>query len=142
MPLPKILLAIPLLFLWVSCTNSTEKSKTENPLGIEMNQGEKWQVNSEMYVFIHEFDSILNSVNPDDFEAQKIGSALAEKNSELISSCTMKGKAHDELHKWLVPHLSLTENLKEAQSKKEKDLALKDLESSMNEFHAFFKPKE
>jgi hypothetical protein len=35
----------------------------------------------------------------------------------LTSNCTMKGEAHDELHKWLVPYIELVDKFSKEKSK-------------------------
>ena len=36
---------------------------------------------------------------------QTLATSLQENINLLTSNCTMTGKAHDELHKWLLPYI-------------------------------------
>jgi hypothetical protein len=44
---------------------------------------------------------------PEDFD--KLSENLNKNLGLLTSNCTMKGQAHDELHKWLLPYIDLVE---------------------------------
>ena len=59
------------------------------------------------------------------------------KNDELINSCTMDGKSHDELHKWLAPHLELVEKLGASDDAEAKELVSK-LADSYKTYHEYF----
>jgi hypothetical protein len=76
---------------------------------IELNNGEKWKVNAEMIPHILEGEEILAKYDNTDYKT--LAKQLKEKNSGLIKSCTIEGKSHDELHKWLHPHIELITTL-------------------------------
>lgn len=89
--------------------NTVEHQHSENE-AIQLNDGEKWEVDDNMMRHIRNMEKdVVNS----DKENSANYSLLAEKlkaNIELLTSnCTMKGKAHDELHKWLVPFIELVD---------------------------------
>lgn len=89
--------------------NTVEHQHSENE-AIQLNDGEKWKVDDNMMLHIRNMEKdVVNS----DKENGANYSLLAEKlkaNIELLTSnCTMKGKAHDELHKWLVPFIELVD---------------------------------
>ena len=110
-----ISLTVISLFLF-SCSNtSNEKSKQQTETvtheehqhndemqTIELNNGEKWKVDANMITHIRNMENDIISFSTVE---QKDYKSLAEKlqsNIDLLTSnCTMKGKAHDELHKWL-----------------------------------------
>ena len=94
-----------------SCSNSTnEKSNNQTEIAeqnnhhlddeseaIELNNGEKWMVNEEMKPFVMKGEELLNSFiqnNQADYKA--LAQQLKEQNEQLIKSCTMDGKSHDE----------------------------------------------
>lgn len=107
---------------------------------IELNNGEKWSVNEEMKPFIQESETILTEYVENDFtDYQNLASQLKEKNSALISSCTMQGKSHDELHKWLHPHMKLIDNLGNAQSAEDAERIVAELEVSFETFNQHFR---
>lgn len=89
--------------------NTVEHQHSENE-AIQLNDGEKWKVDDNMMRHIRNMEK---DVIKFDKENGANYSLLAEKlkaNIELLTSnCTMKGKAHDELHKWLVPFIELVD---------------------------------
>ncbi|WP_124640098.1 MULTISPECIES: hypothetical protein [Amniculibacterium] len=110
----------------------------EKEAGIELNNGEKWKVNEEMKPFILESETIVNdfvSQNKNDYKM--LAKEITIKNDELINSCTMDGKSHDELHKWLAPHLELVEKLGASDDAEAKELVSK-LADSYKTYHEYF----
>ena len=80
-----------------------------------LNDGEKWKVNEEMMPPITNIEVHINTFvlsNQKDYSL--LATDLQEDINSLISSCTMKGKSHDELHKWLVPFIGSVNELAEA----------------------------
>ena len=139
------------MLLW-SCNNSTEKStekqETENHAehqheesseAIELNNGEKWLVNEEMKPFVVKGEELVNSYiqnNQTDYKA--LSQQLKEQNDQLIKSCTMDGKSHDELHKWLHPHLEIVKSLEdETNATKANEIVLQ-LQQSYQQYHQYF----
>jgi hypothetical protein len=57
---------------------------------------------------------------------------------ELTSSCTMEGQAHDELHKWLVPFIELSEQFDVATELAEQEKIYHDFKTSFVEFNTYF----
>ncbi len=106
---------------------------------IELNNGEKWTVNEEMKPYISNSEELMN----DYIENQKndhvaLAGSLEEQNNLLIKSCTMEGKSHDELHKWLHPHLELVAALKNTSDENEANLLISRLEQSFDVYHRYF----
>ena len=86
----------------------TEKHQHSESEPIQLNEGRKWKVDENMMLHIRNMENdVIN------FGEEKDYALLAGKlkaNIELLTSnCTMKGKAHDELHKWLVPYMELVD---------------------------------
>lgn len=146
-----IVFGMSLMLLW-SCNNSTEKSTThqetenhaehrhdESSEAIELNNGEKWLVNEEMKPFVMKGEELVNSFiqnNHTDYKA--LAQQLKEQNNKLIKSCTMDGKSHDELHKWLHPHLEIVKALEdEADASKANEIVLQ-LQHSYQQYHQYF----
>jgi len=118
--------------------HSEHKAQNKNT-GIELNQGEKWIVNEEMKPFLKQSEEILHSyIASNDTSHSELAGQLKAQNDQLISSCTMKGKSHDELHKWLHPHLQLVKQLKNAESEKEAKALIQKLEDSYKIYHHHF----
>ncbi len=146
-----IVLGITGLILW-GCNNSNEKPATnkqekthathhhkESSEAIELNNGEKWVVNEEMKPFVlkgAELVSIYVQENETDYK--ELAEELKEQNNQLIKSCTMDGKSHDELHKWLHPHLELVKKLENTPDEHTaKEIVLK-LQQSNEMYHRYF----
>lgn len=106
---------------------------------INLNNGQKWMVNKEMKPFILESETVLNKYNNVESNDYKtLAAQLKDKNSGLIKSCTMKGESHDELHKWLHPHMELIEELENAQDPEEAAVIISELEKSFETYHNYF----
>lgn len=106
---------------------------------IELNNGEKWLVNAEMKPYIQDGEQLLRAYKDSHSEDYKtLAEALKEKNSELIKSCTMKGKSHEELHKWLHPHLELVADLGKAENQQQASDLVNHLQASFELFHQYF----
>lgn len=148
-----LLAAVAAGFLFVSCGNtSNEKSNGqtetathkvhqhgEETESIQLNNGEKWAVNEEMKPFILEAENILNEYlksNSSDYKTLAV--QLKEKNSGLIKSCTMKGDSHDELHKWLHPHMELIEKLTVCSNNDEAVKIINQLTASFKTYNQYF----
>lgn len=89
---------------------ATEMHQHSDDEAIQLNNGEKWKVDENMMVYIHNME---NEVVLFDTQKSKDYKTLAnhlKKNIDLLTSnCTMKGQAHDELHKWLLPFIDLVD---------------------------------
>ena len=114
--------------------NTVEHQHSENE-AIQLNDGEKWKVDDNMMRHIRNMEK---DVIKFDKENGANYSLLAEKlkaNIELLTSnCTMKGKAHDELHKWLVPFIELVD----AFSKDKSANQLTEMKNSFLTFNQYF----
>lgn len=106
---------------------------------IELNIGKKWKVDDNMMVYIQ---NIQNDVSAFDANSTKDYPKLAKeinKNIELLTSnCTMKGQAHDELHKWLVPFLGLAEAFEASKNNQEFEEHFQAIKSAFPTFHTYF----
>jgi hypothetical protein len=106
---------------------------------IELNNGEKWKVDANMITHIRNMENDVNSFAKIE---QKDYKSLAEKlqsNIDLLTSnCTMKGKAHDELHKWLLPYIDLVKELSEAKDEIEASKQFENIQTSFTTFNQYF----
>ncbi|HSC54992.1 MAG TPA: hypothetical protein VLC98_15270 [Phnomibacter sp.] len=144
-----LLLAISSFALW-SCTNNDQKTPGQeakqveqhpekSPATIELNNGEKWAVNEEMKPPITKGEGLVNAyIKSNQNNNKELAQQLKDQNEKLIKSCTMKGKSHDELHKWLLPHLALVRDLENSPTENDaKQIVLK-LQSSFSMYHQYF----
>lgn len=146
-----LVFGLSVMLLW-SCNNVTEKSaahqETENHAehqddessnSIELNNGEKWLVNEEMKPFVVKGEELVNTyIQEGKTDYKALAQQLKEQNDQLVKSCTMGGKSHDELHKWLHPHLEIIKVLQnETDATKASEIVLR-LQHSYQQYHQYF----
>ena len=96
-------------------------------------------VNEEMKPFVMKGEELVNSYiqdNQTDYKA--LAQQLIEQNNQLIKSCTMNGKSHDELHKWLHPHLEIVNALEEEKDAAKANEIVLQLQKSYQDYHQYF----
>lgn len=69
---------------------------------------------------------------------KQLGNSLLTKINLLTSSCTMQGKAHDELHKWLVPFIDLVGEFSEIKSIEEGKKHFSTIQKEFKRFDVYF----
>ena len=117
---------ISIILLLTSCTSSQEEVSAKdisvieesnfNPHDIELINGEKWKVDEGMMITTQLIANKVQTFDGKTMEEYKeYSTSLSNLISELTSNCTMKGQAHDELHKWLVPFIGLSKDLKKSE---------------------------
>lgn len=128
-----------LMFVLMSVLLITACSSNEDTSDLKLNKGEKWKVNEEMKPHIEKGNQILNDyVAADGDDYKTLAADLESQNSSLIKSCTMTGESHDELHKWLHPHIDLIKNLADANDATAAAAIVKQLEESFDIYHNYF----
>ncbi|MCB9050544.1 MAG: hypothetical protein H6556_14045 [Lewinellaceae bacterium] len=130
---PKIILPSLLILFFFSCSNNSKKGE------IELNNGEKWKINAEMIPPLEASEKLISDFAAGDKEDYRsLVVQLKENNQLLISSCTMKGKSHDELHKWLHPYMVLLDELENVETEKESIELFEKIEQSFETFNQYF----
>lgn len=115
-------------------------SDLNSSLNIELENGEKWKVNQEMMPAIQAMKTDLQAytdANSKDY--QKLATTLDANTNLLVKSCTMQGKSHEELHKWLEPHMALVKDLKAAKDESEANEKIQEIQHSFELFNQYFK---
>ncbi len=140
------------LFLF-SCSNtSNEKSKEQTEAftheehqhnaeiqTIELNNGEKWKVDANMITHIRNMENDIISFSTVEHKDYKSFAEKLQSNIDLLTSnCTMKGKAHDELHKWLLPYIDLVKELSAAKDETEAAKQFENIQISFTTFNQYF----
>lgn len=116
----------------------TEILTTEHEQELMLNQGNKWIVNGQMKPYIKQGEMLVEKyINNSESDYTALATQLKEQNNLLIKSCTMTGKAHDELHKWLHPHLDLVNEL-EVATTEEAQAIIQNLQVSYQTYSEFF----
>ena len=150
----KITILIPVISLFLfSCGNtSNEKSKEQTETvtheehqhnaeiqTIELNNGEKWKVDANMITHIRNMENdVISFAKVEQKDYKSLSEKLQSNIDLLTSNCTMKGKAHDELHKWLLPYIDLVKELSEAKDETEAEKQFQNIQTSFNTFNQYF----
>jgi hypothetical protein len=115
------------------------ESSSADDVNITLNDGEKWKVNPEMMKHVEAMEKDIQSFNGHSLEEYK---TLAKKTndhiSELTSSCTMTGRSHEELHKWLHPFMELSEQFGNSESVASAAQHYETIKKQMEVFHQYF----
>ena len=137
-----IILGISLIIL--SCSYNTNESNTQTEQHhdndpIELDNGEKWKIVDDMLAHIRNMEADVNSFNENEEKDYAALAVKLEVNIGLLTSnCTMKGKAHDELHKWLLPYIGLVDDLSNSTDDEEAIEHYTELQKSFMEFNTYF----
>lgn len=113
-----------------------EQTSKEESSTISLNDGEKWKVNEEMLPHIEKSEVVFEAFEGEDYS--QLSKDMMVHTNNLIQSCTMGGASHDELHKWLHPHLELLKSLSTVNSEKAKEEIIPSIEKSFSTFHKYF----
>lgn len=138
--------------LFLSCKDNKETTTQEKSVEIEkiqneaeksdklqLTNNEKWNVNQEMKPYVLQGEKLVkNYIETNQTDYVQLGKQLEDQNNQLIKSCTMEGASHDELHKWLHPHLELVGNLKNTADTKKGQMIVQDLALSYETYHQYF----
>jgi len=133
-------MALVLLAGLTACSNpENNQDETQKSEAIHLNDGKKWAVNAEMQAPIAKAEERLQYfLDNGQGDYKSLASDLKEYNQKLIESCTMKGESHEELHKWLHPHLDLVKDLSSAEKPEEGKALVKELQESFETYHQYF----
>lgn len=137
--------------LFISCKNSSESNSLTSSNGTEeiqnvevsnklqLNNNEKWTVNEEMKPHIIQGEELLVTYTATkDTDYVTLAEKLTELNNNLIKSCTMEGASHDELHKWLHPHLEMVAALKTTTDQEKVTKSIANITNSYKTYHTYF----
>ncbi len=147
-----ISLTVISLFLFSCSYISNEKSKEQTETvthkehqhndemqNIELNNGEKWKVDTNMITHIRNMENDIISFSTVEKKDFKLLSKKLQANIDLLTSnCTMKGKAHDELHKWLLPYIDMVKKLSEVKDETEATKQFENIQNSFTTFNQYF----
>lgn len=119
--------------------NQESHEHEEKEAELHLDNGKKWLINDEMRPHLQASQELLETYQPEgkpDYQA--LATALQDNFNKLISSCTMKGPAHDQLHTWLYPNLQLVQKLQTAASPEEAGEIIENLQLSFDTFQQYF----
>jgi hypothetical protein len=149
-----------LVVLMYGCNNSLKEINSETPLtkqsevsventhphskndSIELNNGAKWKVVPEMMKHIRNMESEIVVFSEGKHTELKdliqLGVSLQKNIDLLTSNCTMEGKAHDELHKWLLPYIDMVDKLNKSKNSNEALSTFEEIKASYKTFNLYF----
>jgi hypothetical protein len=83
----------------------TDDSETTDQLDVELNQGKRWEANTETTKGIANMKRMADQMrkNPEVKDYHILAKELEKEFSDIFKKCTMKGEAHNQLHNYLVP---------------------------------------
>lgn len=107
---------------------------------LKLNGEEKWVVNEEMMVNVRNIEKEVTSFSGTTMEDYaKLSKGLKTSISQITSSCTMTGESHDELHKWLLPHIEMVNEFADVQTVDNASVHYDHIKESFVTFNTFFK---
>ena len=129
-----LILFFALTSLMFSCGHQQDNSP------IVLDNGQKWTIISSMDVYLQEMEDLVANFKGESLEDhQDLAKELKENIALLTANCTMKGQAHDELHKWLLPYIELVDNYSKVDSKQAAAEHFAKVKNSFEEYNKYFK---
>lgn len=130
-----IFLTVLLALTLASCS---QHSGHDNE-AIVLDKGAKWKVHDNMMVHIEKMATDVKTTEGlANTDYKELSTGLLSGIDNLTSDCTMTGKAHDELHKWLLPYIGTVNEYTTDMSDDQKAAWLDEVRESMKEFEKFF----
>lgn len=109
---------------------------------IELNNGVKWIVVPGMMKYIRAMESGITRFSETKHTElnhfTQLGASLQKNIDLLTSNCTMEGKAHDELHKWLLPYIDMVDKLNKSKNNDEALQTFEEIKASYKLFNIYF----
>jgi hypothetical protein len=122
-----------------TATELTEEHHHDADEAIVLNNGERWTVDENMMAHIRSMESEVEDFSGSAVpEYKMLAESLAKKLDLLTSDCTMKGQAHDELHKWLLPFIDLVDVFSKSETEQVAQDNLQEIKASFVEFNKYF----
>lgn len=117
----------------------TQHQTNQNEYNIELENGKKWKVVDEMLTIIRNMENDVNAhAQTPDRDLKQLATKLQTNIDLLTSNCTMEGKAHDELHKWLLPYIDLVDVLAKSTNNNEAEKNFNAIKQSFVTFNQYF----
>ncbi len=147
MKLKLIGLTFIVVSVFVSCSNDSKpeenketKHEVEQVEGLTLNNGEKWEANSETHKGMTQIKTIIENMDAltlDDYHL--MGNKCDEQTTFIISNCSMGGEAHNQLHHVLHPILDDIDSLITSKDIESAEKAFYSLEKNIKDYFSFFK---
>lgn len=106
---------------------------------IELNDGNKWQANSETNEGILKMKNSIKTQSTNTLvEYFALVEQLNVDKNYVIKNCTMKGDSHDNLHVWLLPLIAKIDALSEAKTIEDAAKLKQSIKENMNAYFDYF----
>lgn len=120
----------------------TSHHHEEDGESVGLNNGEKWEADEHTLSVVKDMRAELSDfAKVGEENSHVLADSLTHQLSALVAGCTMKGPAHDELHKWLVPLTESVRYLAAAQEPSGARGEVIEIRKSLNAFDDFFEGK-
>lgn len=110
--------------------------------GLELDNGSKWRLGPHMMGPVRRMQDRLSATSAWELAAEGSAARLADSlfadMDQLVQACDMKGKGHDVLHDWLMPHMALLQRLERTTDPDSVAQVLAELERSNALFDRYF----
>ncbi len=121
-------------------TDEEHEAEHEHSDVIELNQGQPWKVDDNMMTYIKKMNDEVDAFSGKSYnDYQVLAMDLMENIDGLTSNCTMTGKAHDELHKWLLPYIDTVNDFAKADNDIDAAKQFNEVKAAFKTFNQFFK---
>ncbi|MGB0521792.1 MAG: hypothetical protein ACPGJS_02470 [Flammeovirgaceae bacterium] len=130
--------------LLMACNQTQELAKstlTEAEPSTEqlhLNEGEKWIANEETDIGMRNLNELLKQ-QPEGMDYDELLSKMEVETQYIIKSCTMKGKAHDQLHLVLLPIIEHMNAMKQEVTLQDKQKKLEVIKQYLTAYFQYFK---
>ena len=106
---------------------------------LELNEGKKWVVAKPMMAHMLNLERAVRGFdrNPGRDHAA-LATEIQDNLGRLVTSCTMEGKPHDELHKWLMPFLGLSADYSKTTDPQVQQQKLQEIKQALLVFYEYF----
>lgn len=149
-----LLMLLPLAFFIAGCGHSHDEKAHDHhdaqaeeahhdhgatAEAIQLNNGEKWEADEHTRSVAERMKTEVSNFEVGKDDHKVLADSLTNQLNVLVAGCTMKGPAHDELHKWLVPYTENVKDLSSTQDAGEASEIVGKIEESLNSFGEYFK---
>ena len=106
---------------------------------LELDNGRRWAMSPSMLPPVRRMQERIAAADQDAvLDHTTLADSLFVDIDALVAGCTMEGKAHAELHDWLMPHMQLVQDLESATDTTQATAILQQLAASSAEFDRYF----
>lgn len=146
---------MPILILASACSRLSDKTERDDQThakddhehhdsaaapAIALDNGEKWTADENTLRLVRKMeDEVFAFGKAPESDYKILADSLRKDLDLLVAGCTMKGTAHDELHKWLLPNINYVKALSGAETRQEANEIMKKLDESYDVFNQSFK---